>query len=49
MHRVAPHHVIPGSELTFTVVPPGAKGSLAAAVSFWKKGMHKNSWNSEQE
>lgn len=27
-------HVIPGSELAFTEVPPGANGSLVAAVSF---------------
>lgn len=26
--------VIPGSELALTVVPPGANGSLVAAVSF---------------
>lgn len=25
---------VPGSELTLTAVPPGAKGSLVAAVSF---------------
>ncbi len=30
--------VVPGSELVATVIPPGAKGSLAAAgPSLWKE------------
>ena len=34
-------HIIPASKLAFTVVPPGAKGSLVAAVSFWKQSIKK--------